>query len=351
MGIFSFFKKRNQEQYSSLHDNGPLRAVDVIEWGSSPSDAGIEVNETTALQSTAVMASVNVIAEDIAGIPWHTFSRDGKKRERAYTHPVYRLLHDAPNPHQTAFSWRYQAICDLLLKGNSYHLIERDANFTPVALWPVNPDRVTVRRLKGELVYEVLDGKRKKRYKAYEILHFIGKTFDGINGISVIQYNANAIGVTLAADKMAGKYYSRNPNMAGYLKHPAKLQDAAKANLKGSFRGVTTGIDNAYDTPILDQGLEYVPIQGIKAEEMQFLQTRKWGVEECCRLFRVSPIKIGHLERSTFNNIEELNTDHHVSTLSSWAKRLEQECKRKLFREDELATVYNAIYTFLLYVN
>ena len=120
--------------------------------------SGKNVNERTAMQVTAVYACVRILSEAIAGLPLHTYKyqKDGAK-EKAINHPLYRLLHDEPNPEMTSFVFRETLMSHLLLWGNAYAQIIRNGKGQITALYPLIPNRMTVDRTSnGEIYYTYL---------------------------------------------------------------------------------------------------------------------------------------------------------------------------------------------------
>ena len=174
--------------------------------------SGKTVNEHTALQTTAVYACVRILAETVAGLPLHVYQyrMDGSK-ERFPQHPLYNLLHNEPNPEMTSFVFRETLMSHLLLWGNAYAQIIRNGRGQPVALYPLLPNKMDVRRApNGELRYTYYrdvdeSGLRPKggyiTLRKDEVLHIPGLGFDGLIGYSPIAMAKNAIGMALATEE------------------------------------------------------------------------------------------------------------------------------------------------------
>ena len=123
------------------------------------STSGKNVNERTAMQTTAVYSCVRILAEAIASLPIHVYRYTDTGKERVYDHPLYYLLHDEPNPEMTSFVFRETLMTHLLLWGNAYSQIIRNGKGEVIALYPLMPDRMTVDRdEKGQLYYSCLMG-------------------------------------------------------------------------------------------------------------------------------------------------------------------------------------------------
>ncbi len=165
--------------------------------------SGKVVNERSSMQTTAVFACVRIIAETVASLPLHTYKYTGEGKEKVYDHPLYKLLHDEPNPEMTSFTIRETMLAHLLLWGNAYCQIIRNGRGDVLGLYPLLPDKMTVDRdKKGELYYTY----RKEGLTYYlspdEVLHIPGLGFDGVMGYSPVALAKNAIGLNIAAGSL-----------------------------------------------------------------------------------------------------------------------------------------------------
>lgn len=162
------------------------------------STSGKPVNERSALQMTAVYACVRILSEAIAGLPVHLYQyRPNGNKEKALKHPLYRLLHDAPNPEMTSFVFWETLMTHLLLWGNAYAKIIRNGKGEVIALYPLMPNRMTVDRDdKGKQYYQYQiqdsDAPTMKTgtvtLKATDVLHISGLGFEGLVGYSPIEW-------------------------------------------------------------------------------------------------------------------------------------------------------------------
>ncbi|MCQ4922196.1 phage portal protein [Tissierella carlieri] len=300
-------------------------------FGSTTS--GKTVNERTAMQTTAVYACVRILAETIASLPLHTYKYTEDGKEKAREHPIYHLLSDSPNPEMTSFVFRETLMGHLLLWGNSYSQIIRDGRGKVIALYPLIPDRMTVNRSNnGEIYY--LYNKEGQDYilKKDEVLHIPGLGFDGLIGYSPIAMAKNAIGMAIATEEYGAKFFSNGANPGGVLEHPGVVKDPQR--IRESWNSVYQGSSNAHKVAVLEEGMKFQPI-GIPPEQAQFLETRKFQLEEICRIFRVPPHLVGDLERATFSNIEHQSISFVVHTIRPWLVRIEQSINKALFSESE----------------
>jgi len=306
------------------------------------SAAGKNVNERSSMQMTAVYACVRILSEAIAGLPLHMYEYDGNGgKKKAVEHPLYRILHDEPNPEMTSFVWRETAMSHLLLWGNAYMQIIRNGKGEVIGLYPLMPDRMKVDRdTKGRLYYEYQtkseDAPTMKgavvQLDPAEVLHIPGLGFDGVVGYSPIAMAKNAIGLSIAAEEYGSKFYANGAAPSGVLEHPNVLKDPAK--IRDSWNAAFGGSSNSHRVAVLEEGMKYTPIS-ISPNEAQFLETRKFQIDEIARIFRVPPHMVGDLEKSSFSNIEQQSLEFVKYTLDPWVCRWEQSLSRALLREEE----------------
>ena len=307
-----------------------------------PTAAGKTVNERSAMQLTAVYACVRILAEGIAGLPLHLY-KCGKNgsREKAVDHPLYFLLHDEPNPEMTSFIFRETLMTHLLLYGNCYCQIIRDGRGQVTALYPLMPNQMSVDRDgKGQLYYTYLrsgeEADTMKKGTVYllpeDVLHIPALGFDGLVGYSPIAMAKNSIGMGLACEEYGAKFFANGAAPSGVLEHPGTIKDITR--LRESWNAIYGGSKNAGKVAILEEGMHYSPIS-ISPNEAQFLETRKFQVDEIARIFHVPPHMIGDLERSTFSNIEQQSLEFVKYTLNPWVCRWEQALTKSLLSPKE----------------
>ena len=335
MGILSgLFRSRDAPKDSTVGS-----AYRFFMGGSS---SGKQVNERSAMQMTAVYSCVRILSEAVAGLPLHLYRyTDGESKEKAIDHPLYFVLHDEPNPEMTSFVFRETLMTHLLLWGNAYAQIIRNGKGEVVALYPLMPNRMTVDRDdKGHLYYEYQtstdEAKTTKggtvRLKPSDVLHVPGLGFDGLVGYSPIAMAKNAIGLAIAAEEYGSKFYANGAAPSGVLEHPGTLKDPSK--VRDSWTQTFGGSGNAHKIAVLEEGMKYSPIS-ISPNEAQFLETRKFQINEIARIFRVPPHMVGDLEKSSFSNIEQQSLDFVMYTLNPWIVRWEQAMQQSLLLPSE----------------
>lgn len=307
------------------------------------SAAGQAVNERSAMQMSAVYACVRILAESIASLPLHFYQyNDAGGKEKAVNHPLYWLLHDEPNPEMSSFSFRETLMTHLLLWGNAYAQIIRNGRGEVIALYPLMPDRMTVDRdARGRIYYEyarsdsdanTLGKKSTVILSPEDVFHIPGLGFDGLVGYSPIAMAKQAIGMGLACDEYGAAFYQNGAQPGGVLEHPNVLKDPKR--VRESWNAIYQGSRNAHRIAVLEEGMTYKPIT-ISPEQAQFLETRKFQIDEIARIFRVPPHMIGDLEKSSFSNIEQQSLEFVKYTLAPWISRWEQAIQRSLLLMSE----------------
>lgn len=307
-----------------------------------PSTSGKLVNEFTAMQTTAVYACVRILAETLAALPLQMYCYTATGKERVYNHPLYHLLHDEPNPEMTSFIFRETLMSHLLIWGNAYAQIIRDRLGRVQGLYPLRPDKMTVcRDDRGKIFYlYTKTSDENPNVKPYgqvvlqkeEVLHISGLGFDGLVGYSPIAMARNAVGMTMACEEYGASFFANGASPSGVLEHPGVLKDPGR--VRDSWNAVYRGTGNAHKVAVLEEGMKYQQI-GIPPEEAQFLETRKFQLDEIARLYRIPPHMIGDLEKSSFNNIEQQSMEFVKYTLDPWVIRWEQAMQKALFLPEE----------------
>lgn len=357
-----------QEQRSSLENpqtplNFPAEwLLDIFNGGRT--DSGMRVSEMTALQVGTIFACVNLISDGVSTLPFHVYEliesdhRVGKKLAR--NHSLWNILHNEPNAEMTTPVFFKTIMCHALLWGNSYVEIERDGTNQITNLWPRNPAKTRPIRLTraatiegdllpaGTLCFETLDGYRgglldqkdanqggeiangrPRVMLAEDVIHISGLSLDGRLGQSLVWLCRQAIGLSLAAEKYAAKFFGNGARPAGVLEIPQKLDDEAIENLRRSWAEAHGG-ENAFKTAVLEQGVKYTKIASTP-NEGQLLETRKFQREETCAIFGVPAHMVASSDKGGKSNVEQSSIEFVLYCLHPWLVRIEKEFARKLF--------------------
>lgn len=293
--------------------------------------AGQWVTNDNALQNATVWACVQYLTGALAQLPWHVMKHTAAGGSEPYpVHPAEYLLNTRPCPDVGSFSWRQSMLGMALMWGNAYAEIERDMRGAVYALWPIHPERVTVRRAaNGELEYEVWNYHGGNVVLAAADMFHVRGFGDGPVGYNVIEYAAQSIGWAQATEAFGVSYFGEGMNPSGIVEMPQSLSPAALELLKATMKELYTGPKGSR-TAFFDAGMKFQKITNAP-EESQFIETRQHQVEEICRWFGVPPHKVMHLLRATFSNIEHQSIEVVVDSITPWVKRFEEEANYKIF--------------------
>lgn len=304
------------------------------------SDAGERVTDDTAMKLSAVWRCLSIISGDIKVLPWAVYEKRDGKRIRRNDHPVDALLSLEPNSDMDSSTFRETMQINRELKGNAYAEIERNYYGDPKALHLLDPDMVTPKRtVQGALYYEHRKDSIPRHLKPENVLHIKGMSFDGITGLSVIQYAKETIGAGLAMVRTGNKLFVNGLRPSAVFTHPNKLEDKARANLRSSISALYQGSANTGRPILLEEGMK-VEKWSITPEEAQFLETREFNIQDVARWFGVKAYKLGILTRETHTNIFQNAKEHVEGCIMPRCNSWEMEAKRKLFQPEERGTLY-----------
>lgn len=341
----SFFSPRIPEPKASASQGFGTPNGWITQLAAPRTPAGVQVNEHVAMQVTAVYRAVALISEAVGMLPIGVFRRiEGGAREEVSDHPVARILRN-PNPFMTSIDMRSAAQAHALQYGNSYLEIQRtDGGGEILGLWTLLPDRTQVAPREDEagraMVYRtVIDGDLVE-LSPRDVIHIHGLAYDGIRGYSPLWVARNTVGLALALEEFASRFFDNDAKSGGFLEHPGKLSPEAHHRIKESMQA-QGGLTNAHRIKILEEGMKYHPIT-IAPEDAQFLSTRTFEVEEIARLYGI-PLHLlqSHSKTTSWGSgIAQMSLGFLRYTLQPWLERWEQELTRKLFTEEELASGY-----------
>lgn len=311
----------------------------VVElFGAPQTSAGVAVSEVSAMRVSAVYACVRIIGGAIASLPIDIFRRDptGQARVVNIQNPLWWVLNEQPHPRWTAAAmWKWLAK-SWLLRGDGFAWIQRDRAGTPIGLNPLHPASVQVENRAGRLVYFFADPDNgdKRGVDQDDMIHLPGFGFDGQRGLSAIQWGARSgIGIALATDDFAGRFFGAGAMSRHALKVPGKLTDPQIVQLRQAFEDRYAGLDNAYRPMVLTEGVDVKELS-LSATDAQLLEARKFQVVDIARAFGVPPFMIGDVEKTTAwgSGVEHMSLGFVRYTLQERLTEIEQELTRKLFR-------------------
>ena len=315
------------------------RALDIrrsSDWPAGAVWTGEEVTASSALSLSAVWACTNLIAGTIATLPLVVYRQKGDERVAVKDHALYRLLHDSPNYDQTAVDfWEFIA-ASLELWGNAYARIER-TNGRVSGLHPINPAVIAVRRRQdGAIEYRWTEDGRYYELTDSDVFHVRGFGGNPLGGMSTLHFGRQVFGVALAADRSAGTTFANGLRPSGVLKFGEWLKPDQRDLAETAMVAKFAGAQNTGKPMVLEGGVTWEALT-INPEDAQMLETRKFSVEEVCRLFGVPPHMIGHTEKSTSwgTGLEQQTLAFQKFTLRRRLKRIEQSIMKQLVTPEE----------------
>ena len=297
--------------------------------GGTATSAGENVSNINAPRVTTIYACVSLISDTIASLPFRLYREtdDGLLLQPG---PIDDMVRKQPNSYYNSYDFRKAMMTNLLLRGNAYILPMRNgASLSGMEL--IDNDYVTIDTTSGDLIYQIrLNTGVNMRLLPEQIIHLKLWTVDGINGVSPIAYAKETIGTSMAATKHLGSFYGRGATPKGILQIQGTIRDADRVRQIGQQFDARYAGDNAGGTAILTEGAEYKPI-ALSNRESQFLETLKFGVEELCRLYKVPPHKIGHMDGAGYSNsIEAQNAQFVTDCIRPMVEMIEMEFTNKL---------------------
>lgn len=311
--------------------------------GAGETDSGAFVTPDSAMRVAAYFACVQVLASGLAQVPLILYKTTGKNKERATDEPLYTLLHDAPNEWQTAFEFWELMQLSAVTRGNAYAL-KTVVGGEVRELLPLPVERVKPRQdAAWAVMYDVTmpDGSVVP-VPPERMLHVPGLGFNGLTGLSVVEYHRETFGVATQLTRHGARLFKHGANVSGVLEHPQKLSKEAADRLRESFDERYAGASNSHKTLLLEEGLKYNKT-GMTPAEAQYLEVRKFTRGEIASIFRVPPHLIGDLDRSTNNNIEQQSLEFVMYTMAPWYRRFEQRVTKSLIpkkRRGELSAKF-----------
>lgn len=326
-------------------ENPNLPLTDAAIWGeyglTSVSDAGVAVNSSTALTYAPVWQAVNLISGDVAKLPLNPYRRradlgDGG-RELDRGHVSYQLVRKRANRQMHAFHFWRRLMVHALIWNHGFAVIERDLNGTPLAMYPLLPDRTQAEvQDDGSTIYASEVGGKLMGFFPSEIFHIRGIEVTGRADCRLVHKARDSWALGLAAQKMTAKFFSNGGRTGGILEIPTSYSKKASDNLEGGFRKAYETLDAAFKTVLLRDGAKFHESQKT-AQEMQALEMRAEQVREVARFYNLPPHKLGESSGATvsYNSLEQLQQDYLDTTLDHWLCTIAAEAEMKLLTESE----------------
>lgn len=307
-------------------------------------DSGLPMSPHFAENMSAVYSCVQAISETLAVLPLRVYRSEGESvRNVEPSHPIARLFTREPNPRQTPFEFMEQMTAACLLRGNAFAEVVRDRRGAPTELWPLSPDNVSVLRITGsrKIAFQVSDPDTggTRRLLADEILHLKDRSDDGVVGKSRLQRARETLGTANAAEKFAANAFRNGASLAGVLSHPGELGDAPSRRVQEQFQKMNTGVENAGRIAVLEEGMRFFPTS-VSPADAEILASRRFGVEQIARLFRVPLPILGVQEGAAYNSTVELHRMFTTHAVLPWCRRWEAVLNSTLLSDEARRSVF-----------
>lgn len=316
--------------------------AEILQLGASKS--GQSVTVANALKVATVLACVRVISEGVAQVPCKLLKTGGRERVEAREHPLWDILHRKPNDVTTSFGFRETLAMHAALTGNGFAFISRGTGGKVLELINIEPGVVTIERSDrlGEPPRYKIRGKngQSQTFPAESILHIQGPSWDGVAGMDVVKLAREVIGLAIATEEAHARLHSNGARPGGLLSVEGTLKDDQFKALRKWIEDNYQGGSNAWKTMILDRSANYIQT-AMTGVDAQHLETRRFQIEEVCRIFRVMPIMVCSNDKaSTYAGAEQNFLAHVVHTLQPWYERIEQAIDCQLLTVAERAAGY-----------
>ena len=289
--------------------------------------AGVRIDANNAHQVSAVFACLRVIAETVASLPLHVLERTpGGGKRIARELPLYRQLHAQPNGWQTSFEWREQAVFHVGLWGDSFSELKAGE------IQPLHPSRMKIERLEnGRLRYQYREEKGTQRpINESLILQVRGPSDDGVNGLRIVEECKDAIALARACELHGARFFGNGARPGFVLSTDGTLNAEAREQLRSQWDRRHAGVGNSHSTAVLTGGLKPYEIPQSSNSDAQFLELRRYQLEEIARLYRCPGWLLGI---GTAGPQSEMEFVTH--TVLPWLRRFESAFMRDLIADDD----------------
>ncbi|KQO50555.1 hypothetical protein ASF14_10695 [Sphingomonas sp. Leaf257] len=298
---------------------------------------GVGVGGTTV---SAVHACARVIAEGLALPPCYLHRETSGGRIAATDHPLYNLLNLSPNSRQTSYEFREQIGWHLALNSNAHVFINRSQRTGEILeLLPIDPGNVSIEvdetKLGGEVRYYLYG----MRVPASQIWHLKGPAWLSYEGMPTIKAARNALGLATATETYGANLFKNGAKPGGILSpsNGTVLNPDQVRELTEFWYSQAKGVGNAHKTILLPAGVEFNPLAST-ANDAQWIEARRYQIEEVCRFFRVSPTKVFQsLGSQSYASVEQAHIAHDQDTDAHWQARYMQSAEKALLTDAERA--------------
>lgn len=289
------------------------------------------VSSSVAMEYPTFFSCVQSISSDVAKLPLEPYKIDNRGRKiRAIDDSTYEMLNLQPSPGVTRYTFMQALVTSVILNGDGFARIERDKAGVACAMHFLPYGSVVVYSLSdGRGVDCYFDLSTLEYIESNDMVHIRDYSYDTVRGVSTLRHARKTLGYSIAGEDQAGKLYGNGGVVSGVLSYEnvVRLDEKRREEIKQEWRKT---ISTNGGVAVLDAGAKYNPIN-TDPDKMQLLQGRQHNTVEVCRFFRMSPVKVGDLSKSSYSTVEAVNTAYLSDTLSSYLVKIEQELLLKVF--------------------
>ncbi|MBL8819095.1 MAG: phage portal protein [Planctomyces sp.] len=297
----------------------------------SVSSSGFVVTRDTALKVAAYKRGVQLISDYIGKTPFHV--KQGN--QKAIIHPAWQLVRKWARWHElSAFEFRRVLTVHAITTGNGYGWIERDDSMRPVALWILDPRKISQKIVGRRTVY-VIEG-NTGYFEPHEIMHIKGMGVDGFGGLDPITtYAKDVLGLAIAQQNYATSYFASGGTPSTYVKTEDYLDDDRWAKMQSQSGPLKRAIENPHEIPVLEKA--ELKTLNLSAQQTQLLEAREFSLKDVANLLGLPVHKLQGTGNSSYKSLEEENRSFRDDSLDPWLVQFEMEYQ-KLLTEDEQLT-------------
>ena len=309
--------------------------------GGVATKSGVNVTTDQAMRCATVFACVRILSESIGSVPCKLYKRlpDGGK-ELALDHPLYGLVHDAPNANMSAMTFFETVMAHMSTRGNAYcpKKVNRLGRLQTLDI--VQPiGVVTEVQSNGSLLYKVPTETGKPQiYNQEQMLHIPALAWDGLRGMAPIEYARETVGLALAGEEFGARFFSNGANSGSMVTLPegARMDGEQTTKFIEDFGKAHNGLGKSHRTIVVPAGMTYTNV-GIPPDQAQFLETRRFQKTDIASIFRVPLHLIQETEKASSwgTGIYQMTLAFIQYTLRPWAVRIEQALNRQLLSDKD----------------
>lgn len=297
-------------------------------WGAGAdfvptSEAGVAIDQSNAMKLNAFYAAILLISDTISTLPVDCFIRRDGDRYPFRPQPAWVQKPDVDLLRAEHYQ---QVLVSLLLDGNSYTRVYRDSQGEVANLVVLDPTKVEVKRTeRTRELYYVYNEDYSRPIAKDEMLHITEIRKAGSDkGVSRVSELRDNIGLGVALQNFASRFFSQGAVTAGIIEHGGDLTPEQAKNLADGFNLRHKGSSRAHKVGILSGGAKFVRT-GVNPDEAQMIDSQKFAVEQIARIFRIPPHMLGITSAGamSYNSVEQQNINFVTHTLRAYIAKIE----------------------------